>query len=102
MKILHLTLRKKWFNLIKAGEKVNEFREYKQYWIARLEDGKGNLKKFDIVRFRAGYSKSAPTIDVEFIDSFRCYAPGGWIGDCGECVPEKSIVIKLGRVLTAI
>ena len=38
MKILHLTLKKKWFELIKSGVKKEEYREIKPYWIVRLFD----------------------------------------------------------------
>ena len=48
MKTLHLTLEKKWFDLIANGEKRLEYREDKPYWRSRLvENGRG--KEFDIV-----------------------------------------------------
>ncbi len=37
-KILHLTLKKKWFDMIAYGEKPEEYREIKPYWITRLID----------------------------------------------------------------
>ena len=36
MKILHLTLKKQWFEKILSGEKKEEFREIKEYWNKRL------------------------------------------------------------------
>jgi hypothetical protein len=36
MKTLHLTLKKKWFNMIASGEKTEEYREIKKYWAERL------------------------------------------------------------------
>lgn len=33
---LHLTLRKKWWEMIESGEKLEEYREIKPYWIRRL------------------------------------------------------------------
>lgn len=36
MKTLHLTLKKKWFDMILSGEKKEEYREIKYYWIKRL------------------------------------------------------------------
>ena len=59
MKILHLTLKKKWFDMIASGEKTEEYREIKAYWANRLN------KKFDLVRFRNGYSKNAPVLTVK-------------------------------------
>src|SRR6478609_2178429 len=38
MKILHLTLKKKWFDMIASGEKKEEYRELKPYWAKRLID----------------------------------------------------------------
>jgi hypothetical protein len=36
MKTLTLPLKKKWFDLIKAGIKKEEYREQSEYWIKRL------------------------------------------------------------------
>lgn len=38
MAILHLTLTKQWFDMIESGEKTEEYREIKPYWIKRLLD----------------------------------------------------------------
>lgn len=35
-KVLTLSVKKEWFDLIKAGEKREEYREIKPYWVARL------------------------------------------------------------------
>ena len=59
MKVLHLTLKRKWFDLIASGEKTTEYREYKPYWIKRL-DG----KEYQEVHFRNGYSKDSPFMRV--------------------------------------
>jgi len=74
--VLRLTLKKKWFDMIKAGIKKEEYREVKRYWIQRLcdeveyENNYGNwegvFKKFTHVEFKNGYAKDAPTILVEF------------------------------------
>ena len=34
--ILHLTIKKEWFNLISKGEKTEEYREIKDYYLKRL------------------------------------------------------------------
>lgn len=65
MKILHLNLKKEWFDKIKSGEKIHEFREYKEYWTKRLCD-KNTFKKYDVIEFKNGYQKNAPTIIAEF------------------------------------
>lgn len=35
-RVLHLTLKKKWFDMIASGEKTEEYREIKPYWFQRL------------------------------------------------------------------
>ena len=60
-RILHLTLKKKWFDLIASGRKKIEYREAKPYWMTRLEG-----RKFDEIYFRNGYSKNSPFMRVEY------------------------------------
>lgn len=36
MKILELPLKKEWYNMIESGEKREEYREIKPYWMKRL------------------------------------------------------------------
>lgn len=38
MRVLHLTLKKKWFDMIASGEKKEEYRERNSYWLRRLCD----------------------------------------------------------------
>lgn len=106
---LHLTLKKKWFDMIASGEKKEEYRELKIYWENRFIDrrvidevsmleftnGKG-LKEFDTVTFRNGYAKNAPAMILE--------CKGLRIGDAK---PEwsdnwqgKVFIIKLGEIIS--
>lgn len=62
MTILHLNLKKEWFEKIKSGEKTIEYREFKQYWYTRL-----NNRYYDIIIFKNGYQKNAPEIKSEWI-----------------------------------
>ena len=67
-KILHLTLKRKWFDLIAIGKKKIEYRELKPYWESRLIKSVGIvviLHQFDEIHFRNGYSKSAPFMRVK-------------------------------------
>ncbi|PIO07908.1 hypothetical protein COU59_02525 [Candidatus Pacearchaeota archaeon CG10_big_fil_rev_8_21_14_0_10_34_12] len=84
MRVLHLTLHKKWFDEIKSGKKKEEYREIKPYWINRLFDNKGKPKNFDIVEFRNGYSKNARKMSVEFLGLKKI---------------KSEIVIKLGELI---
>jgi len=91
--------------MIASGEKKEEYRETKRYWIHRLcneieyENNHKNweavFKKFDTVTFKNGYSKNAPTIVVECLGI-----------EIGEAKPEWSdnwqgevFKIKLGEVI---
>ena len=61
-RILHLTLKKQWFDLIASGVKVEEYREMKPYWnkaLARREYGQ--------ISFRNGYASNAPQMLVELL-----------------------------------
>jgi len=72
MKILHLTLKKKWFDMISSGVKKEEYREIKPYWCKRLN------KKFDAVQFRNGYSKDAPFFIIQLIGLYRSFGIVEW------------------------
>ena len=45
-KVLTLTISKKWFDMILSGEKTEEYREIKPYWVARLFQCNSNI--FDV------------------------------------------------------
>lgn len=108
MKVLHLTLKKKWFDLIASGEKKEEYRELKPYWESRFIDtypsynvsllqamnGMG-MVAFDRIIFRNGYSKDAPKIEVEckgiFIGTAKPEWSDNWPGDV--------FIIKLGDII---
>lgn len=97
MKILHLTVKKKWFDLIASGKKRMEYREDKPYWQKRLLDGE-NPKVFDIVRFKNGYG-NVPTMDVEF-KGIAFTSPKWCTPKNGEILTGDTIAIKLGKVLS--
>jgi ASC-1-like (ASCH) protein len=65
-RILYLTLKKKWFDLIKSGEKRIEYREVKPYWTKRLLDKDGLFKQWDEIHFRNGYGFDKPLLITEF------------------------------------
>ncbi len=61
--MLTLPIKKKWFDMIKSGEKKEEYREIKPYYQARL-----NEKAYigtHYIRLRNGYSKSSPTLECD-------------------------------------
>lgn len=57
IKILHLNLKKKWFDLIDKGIKKEEYREIKPYWEKRLIDYKAlkdNYQAIALKRYMLG------------------------------------------------
>lgn len=114
-KILHLTLKKKWFDMILSGEKKEEYREIKPFWINRLVDeirfedkerpgwffckvGMATMETaihYDKIIFRNGYSKDAPTMTVECLDITTGLAKFKWADGYKGVV----FIIKLGNIL---
>lgn len=81
--ILHLNLRRPFFDLIATGLKKTEYRECTPYWKRRLEG-----RDFDIICFRNGYATKAPTMEVEYLArGFRVV--GG----------KKEYAIRQGKIL---
>ena len=80
---LHLTLKRQWFDEIARGVRHKEYRQYKPYWKTRLEG-----RKYDVVKFRNGYSRNAPEMVVEFRGLIR-----------NGKSRKADYVIKLGRIL---
>lgn len=87
MKILKLTLKKKWFDMILSGEKKEEYREVKPYFNSRLslipnsffkhwanesiadyytKDDDNFVYDYDAIEFSNGYSPTSPKILIEF------------------------------------
>lgn len=98
MKILHLTLKRKWFDMIASGEKKEEYREIKPYWIRRLfawNNAYDPPRDFHAVQFRNGYCKNAPTVLVEWKDTVTGPAKPEWSDNWQGDV----FIIKLGEIL---
>lgn len=114
-RILHLTLKKKWFDMIASGEKKEEYREIKTYWAARLVDELDNptpfelqegmtfclkglvwsaksFQHYDIVQFRNGYAKDAPMIQFEVKNIKADFGKEKWGAEYGKAY----FVIELG------
>lgn len=80
-KILTLTVSKQWFDMIVAGEKTEEYREIKPYWIKRLTTncevaydvaaethcGEVLYRPYTHVLFINGYRKDSPRIEKEIV-----------------------------------
>ena len=57
-KILRLNVKRKYWDLIKSGEKKEEYRIFKPYWITRLVSYKGRPRQYDEIHICLGYPKS--------------------------------------------
>lgn len=86
---LHLTLERKWFDLIASGEKREEYRKIKPYWNKRLN------KSFDVIQFRNGYQVDAPAMVVELNEVMT----GLGIIEWGAPEYEKVYILKLGKII---
>jgi len=85
--------------MIASGEKKEEYREIKPYWISRLCSGfpsKYDAKDFDIIAFKNGYSKEAPTINVKWVGMDIRQGKAEWGAEPG----KEYFVIQLGDVIT--
>lgn len=98
MRVLHLTLKRKWFDMIASGEKKEEYREIKPYWISRLHawgNAFDDCRDFYAIRFKNGYQKNAPTIILESKGIHIGYGRPEWGAE-----PNKEYyVIKLGEII---
>ena len=96
MKTLHLTLKKKWFDMILSGEKKEEYREVKDYWCNRLEwVPSREIIIYHVIKFRNGYSKNAPELTIECLGIERGKAKPEWSDNW----QGEVFVIKLGKII---
>ena len=96
MKVLHLNLRKKWYDMILSGEKKEEYREIKPYWVKRIANlMDSNPPAYDVVEFRNGYGKDAPRFRIEYKGVKTGDAIPEWSDNwCG-----KVFIISLGDII---
>lgn len=121
MSILHLTLKKKWFDMILSGEKKEEYREIKPYWCKRLFDYKckdefdelneeydicdslktgqmtisKSAKIYDTIRFTNGYSPTSPTLDI------TCHRISIGVGKQEWGAPADNVfILSLGTIIS--
>ena len=120
---LILPIKKVWFDMIKAGEKKEEYREIKPHYVSRffvtgtktlvnefaesLKNPKNasvwnfnnygaKKKQFKKVEFRNGYGKSVPSITLELLDIVVATGVEEW----GAVKGEFYFTLQLGKLLT--
>lgn len=92
LRVLRLTLKRKWFDMIASGEKREEYREQGK-WIASRVNAN---KEYDVVEFKNGYGPRVPCCVVEYLGYDWATGNPAW-----GAVPGKLYkVIRLGRVIS--
>lgn len=79
--------------MVASGDKTEEYREIKQYWVRRLVPTDYSFAEFDVVKFTNGYSKDAPTITLKCRGIEMREGRPEWGAEAG----KKYFVIKLGN-----
>lgn len=95
LKILHLTLKKKWFDMIKSGQKKEEYRELKPYFYNRFIKKEGGFNSFDRILFINGYSPKSPRFEIEWKGIRVDEGNIEWGAEKG----VKYFVISLGEII---
>lgn len=118
MRILHLTLKKKWFDMILSGEKKEEYRKITPYWTQRLfrHIGSNKLSNHDAQRvcdfiLKNGYTTAYVQprqfdkaighdgyTNKTFTKEFFCVEVGIGKPEWG-APPEPVFIIKLGKII---
>ena len=101
---LHLVLIGKWYDMIESGEKTEEYRETKQYWVKRILEGSTTQQpeltsvprqiskqaKYERVCFHRGYTNRTMIFEIKGISVGMGNV--AW----GAPVDKAVIIIKLG------
>ncbi len=97
VRVLRLTLKRKWFDMISSGKKLEEYRDPSPWIYSRLLQKDGYThRKYDLIEFRNGYGPTAPTMTVEF----KGWKHGLGMPKWGATPGLRYVVILLGRVIS--
>ncbi|MEY4246323.1 MAG: hypothetical protein RLZZ245_3908 [Verrucomicrobiota bacterium] len=92
LRVLRLTLKRQWFDMIASGEKREEYREQGKWIDSRVNAN----KEYDVVEFKNGYGPDVPCCVVEYLGYDWAAGNPAW-----GAVPGKFYkVIRLGRVIS--
>ena len=101
MNILHLPLKKEWYEMIERGEKQEEYREITRYWINRLCKDKAFdgivctdfiCRDFDAICFSYGYTRRRMLWECAGVDFGQGRKEWG-------APDHETFIIKLGNRL---
>ena len=95
MTVLHLNLKKKWFDMIASGEKKEEYREIKPYWTRRLIGEPGNWKGYTSIIFSNGYAISRNQLEIKCKGLIYSHGREEW----GAVEGQIYYVLLLGEIL---
>lgn len=116
-KVLYLPIRQKYFDMIMAGTKVQEFREVKPTTIKKLleldadgyeivnEVGNSVAIHYDAIFFAVGYAPDRDTALVEVKDEYteifvnENNEPIEWQDEKGDWWTAQQVVYNLGKIL---
>lgn len=90
MNTLHLTLKRKWFDMILLENKKEEYREIKPYWTNRIY-----AKKYKYITFRNGYARNAPQFTIELKNISQSTGKTKW----GAEQDKMYFVLHLGKII---
>jgi hypothetical protein len=93
LRVLRLTLKRKWFDMIASGEKREEYRTPGKWILSRLEG-----KEYDRIEFKNGYGQNVPTMEVEYLGWAYSFGKRQWGGGGEQGKPFATIY--LGRLLS--
>lgn len=100
--VLNLTIKRKWFDLIRTGEKKEEYRSSHNRQVMRLHDKMALLERnpaANIAVFRNGYSMDSGAVAVEITGIDLRGGDQAKHPEWGEPTDkELHFVIKLGKV----
>jgi len=86
---LEIIIKRQYFNEIKIGEKIEEYRLVNQYWAKRLVG-----KEYTHIIFKNGYNGDAPRFEIEYLGYELKNIKHEVFGDEDVCV----FAIKLGKI----
>jgi hypothetical protein len=100
--ILHLNLKKKWFDMVKSGEKKEEYRNISAYW-TRIFSHYIRIKKKNyhptdvIICFSNGYKKNRSQIFVECLHLHIGFGKPEW-----GAKDKQYFILSLGKIIPEI
>ena len=91
---LHLNLHKQWFDMIRSGQKKEEYRDNTLYWRKKLLTGLAPIK-YDYITFSNGYAKNRAQYLVKVEGMTFAEGKTEW----GAKKYQKYFVIRLGAII---